>query len=497
MQTSSPQRLVILGGGTAGWIAAAAFAKKLGPLLDITLVESDAIGTVGVGEATIPPIRVFHKLLGIDEQDFMRATQATFKLGIGFENWAGLGDDYLHSFGENGRGSWLCGFHAFWLSAVERGMGSELGDYCFELQAARAGRFAHAPKPDINYAYHFDASLYARYLRAMAEPLGVKRVEGKIERVEQCPQSGFVRSLWLEGERRVEGDLFVDCTGLAGLLIDKTLGVPFEDWSHWLPCDRALAVQTASMGDAIPYTRSIARSSGWQWRIPLQHRVGNGLVYSSRFQSDDFSRAELLRHVEGSLRTEPRLIRFNTGRRERAWSHNVVAIGLASGFLEPLESTSIHLIITAVTRLMQLFPFSGASEALAQRYNELTRTEIERIRDFIILHYHATEREDSSFWRYCRHMDVPDSLAHRMQVFREEGHAWQGDGELFRIDSWTQVMLGQRIRPQRWHGLPRMMPDAELHKLLEGIRGSIQGAVARMPSHQRYIDQYCRAPDHG
>lgn len=493
MNKQKISRVVIAGGGTAGWIAAAALSKKLGELLDITLVESEQIGTVGVGEATIPPLRSFHKLLGIDEQEFMRATQATAKLGIAFENWGQVGERYVHSFGRTGTSAWLCDFHHFWLRGREMGFESDIGDFCLELQAAEAGKFATSAQSQINFAYHLDAGKYAKFLRAFSERYGVTRVEGKIREVRQNGGTGIIESLLLEDGRVIEGDLFIDCTGFRGLLIEQTLNSGYEDWTHWLPCDSAVPVQTAAVEPARPYTRSIARDAGWQWRIPLQSRVGNGLVYCSRYLSDDEARAQLLGNVEGEVLTEPRVIRFQTGRRRLAWNKNCVALGLASGFLEPLESTSIHLIVTGVVRLMQLFPFGGVTNSLVDEYNLQAREEMEKIRDFIVLHYHLTRREDSEFWRYCRSMQIPESLAHRMRLFRERAHAYQGDGELFRVDSWVQVMLGQGLMPEGYHPLPRLMSEAEMRQLQDQIRMNIGRAVEALPQHQEFIERYCGA----
>jgi tryptophan halogenase len=492
------KKVVIAGGGTAGWIAAAGLSKQLAPLLDITLVESDDIGTVGVGEATIPPMRSFHRLAGVDEQEFMRATQATFKLGILFENWGEQGDRYIHSFGRVGKGTWMGDFHHIWLQARARGLAGELGDYCCELRAAEEGKFATASgNTSINYAYHLDATLYARFLRLHSEARGVKRIEGKIAEVDQDPDTGFIRALKLESGQRVEGDLFIDCTGFRGLLIEQTLKTGYEDWSHWLPTDSALAVQTRSTGPAPPYTRSTARDAGWQWRIPLQHRVGNGLVYCSQYMSDDEARAQLLDNLEGETLTEPKLIRFRTGRRLKVWNKNCVALGLASGFLEPLESTSIHLIMIGVTRLMQLFPFNDSNDALADQYNELSRTDLEKIRDFIILHYKQTQRDDTPFWRHCRDMAIPDSLAHRLALFRNDAQAHQLAGELFPVDSWVQVMLGQRLEPCGWHKIGQLMSDDQMRQALGGLKSSVDKTVDGMPTHQEFIDQYCaaKAPD--
>jgi tryptophan 7-halogenase len=493
VRSKEVKKVVIAGGGTAGWLAAAGLSHQLGSLLDITLIESDEIGTIGVGEATIPPIRVFHKLLQIDEQQFMRATAATFKLGILFENWARIGDRYIHSFGRNGKPTWMCEFHNYWLHSRELGIDSELGDYCFELQAAKHGKFATAANVDINFAYHFDAGQYAKFLRRFAEARGMKRVEGKIKEVRQNAESGFVEALVLHSGAVIEGDLFIDCTGFRGLLIEQTLKTGYEDWSRWLPCDSAVAMQTALVAPAPPYTRSVAHDAGWRWCIPLQHRVGNGLVFSSKHIPDDAAKAQLMAAVEGEPVTQPRVLRFQTGRRRKVWNKNVVALGLASGFIEPLESTSIHLMMVGVTRLMHLFPFAGVDDSLVDEFNEQSRVEIEKTRDFVIMHYHVTEREDSEFWRHCRHMSIPDSLAHRIQLFRENAYAFQGDSELFRVDSWSQVLLGQRVMPKAYHHFARSMKQDELIKYLGDFRQAINQTVSRMPVHQDFVNQYCKA----
>jgi tryptophan halogenase len=487
------KRVVIVGGGTAGWMAAAALAKKFGDLFSIQLVESDEIGTVGVGEATIPPMRVFHKLLGIDEQEFMRATSATFKLGIRFENWGRDGDNYIHSFGKTGKETWLGDFHHFWLRARELGLPFEFSDFCLELQAAKANKFITGNNVDINYAYHLDASRYAIFLRALSEKNGAQRIEGKIEQVVQDPHSGFVQAVRLQSGQVIEGDFFIDCSGFIGLLIEKTLHTGYDDWSHWLPCDSAQAVQTEAVGPPPAYTRSMAHASGWQWRIPLQHRVGNGLVYCSRYMNDEQARAHLLNNLEGKTLTEPRVIKFRTGRRRKSWNKNVIALGLASGFLEPLESTSIHLVMMGITRFMRFFPFNGIEPTLVQEFNEQSREEVEKIRDFIILHYKTTERDDSPFWRQCKNMDIPDTLAHRMELFKKTGHAYQADGELFRIDSWTQVMLGQRLMPEHYHHIAQLMSERELQHFFSGMKQNILQSVEKMPSHQAFIAQYCVA----
>jgi tryptophan halogenase len=486
------RKVVIAGGGTAGWMAAAALSKQLGNILDIVLVESDEISTVGVGEATIPPIRVFHKLLGIDEQVFMRATNATFKLGISFENWGKCNDQYMHSFGKTGKESFIADFQHFWLHGKKHGFSGEFGDYCYELQAAKAGKFKTSAKSAINFAYHMDATLYAKFLRGFCEEKGVKRIEGKIVKVHLNDQSGEIKSLTLDSNLVIEGDLFIDCTGFKGLLIEQTLHTGYEDWSHWLPCDSAVVAQTESTGPVMPYTRSIAHDAGWRWRIPLQNRVGNGLVYCSRYLSDDDAISRLTTEVEGKMLTEPKVIKFRTGRRRKAWNKNCVSLGLASGFVEPLESTSINLIITGIIRLIRLFPFDGIQPSLVDEYNNQTLVELEKIRDFIVLHYHVTERQDSPFWQYCKNMEIPATLAHRIKLFTERAHAFQSDGELFRVDSWTQVMLGQGVKPKHYHHVVKMMGDNELSRFLNGYRAQIAKEVEMLPNHQDFIDQYCK-----
>jgi tryptophan halogenase len=487
------RRVVIAGGGTAGWMVAAGLSKTLGKLLDIRLVESDEIGTVGVGEATIPTLVLFHRLLGINEQEFMAATQGTFKLGIGFENWLDRGENYVHSFGLAGKDHWTAGFQHFWLKGRSRKLATDYGDYCLELRAALAGRFAHLPRNGMNYAFHIDAGLYARFLRKFAEGFGVKRIEGKIVDVQMDETSGNIASIKLDSGELLEGDLFIDCTGFRGLLIGNALHVGYEDWSHHLFCDSAVALQTESVGPAIPYTRSIAREAGWQWRIPLQHRVGNGMVYCSRYLADDAARQGLLANVEGKVLTEPRVIKFRPGQRRQTWKRNCIAIGLSSGFIEPLESTSIHLIQRSIMRLLQMFPRDGIRESDIDEYNSQTNGEIEHIRDFIVLHYHVTRRQDTPFWRACRAMDIPDSLRHRIELFRETGRVFRVPGELFAENSWIQVMLGQGIEPQQHHPVADLMGDEELSRFLDDIRSSVEKTVSQLPAHQTYVEQYCRA----
>ncbi|HOY23506.1 MAG TPA: tryptophan 7-halogenase [Cellvibrio sp.] len=487
------KKVVIAGGGTAGWVAAAALSKQLGKLIEVVLIESDQIGTVGVGEATIPPMRVFHSLLGIDEQEFMRATNAVFKLGISFKNWGQIGDHYIHPFGTTGQGSFLADFQHFWLHGKSKGINAEFGEYSFEIQAAKANKFATSKNSSINFAYHLDATRYAQYLRQFSEKLGTTRIEGKIQQVQQHPD-GDIKALLLESGELVEADLFIDCTGFTGLLIDKTLKTPYEDWSHWLPCNSAIAVQTESVEAAKPYVTCTAHQAGWQWHIPLQHRVGNGNVFCSDFMSDDQATQHLLDNAKGKVLTEPRVIKYKTGRREVFWNRNCVALGLSSGFVEPLESTSIYMFMNGIVRLMKMFPFDGVTQQSINEYNKQSIAELENIRDFIILHYHVTSREDSEFWRYCKNMSVPDSLSHRIELFKETGLAFQGERELFRLESWTHVMLGQGIMPKHYHSIFKTMSDEELVTHLTNTRNTITNAVAKLPNHQDFINQYCKAP---
>ena len=487
-------KVVIAGGGTAGWMAACGLSSRLASLLDITLIESDEIGTVGVGEATIPPMRNFHRLMNIDEQEFMRETQATFKLGIEFDNWGDIGDSYIHSFGEIGQRSWMAEFHEFWLEAQAQGFGGSLEDYCLELKAAKAGKFAtQIGDTRLNFAFHLDATRYAKYLRKKSEKAGVSRIEGMIRDVQKDPQSGDIKALLLDSGELIEGDLFIDCTGFRSLLLGESLGVEFDDWSHWLFSDRAIAVQTESVSEPLPYTRAIAHPSGWQWRIPLQSRVGNGIVYSSRFMSDEEAKQTLLNNISGKMITEPRYIKYRTGRRQKSWHKNCVALGLASGFIEPLESTSIHLVMTAIIRLIRLFPFGDSSTALADRFNQESTTEIETVRDFVILHYKQTNRTDTDFWNAYRTMDIPETLAHRLDIFKNNGYVWPDDVALFRVDSWVQVMMGQGIVPEGHHPIAGKLSDGELDRLLSMIRRQVADTVATMPPHGDYVARYCPA----
>ena len=493
MTSKNLSKVVIVGGGTAGWMAAAALGKLLGRNLDIKLIESDQIGTVGVGEATIPLLSAFHQLLGIKEQDFMRASQATFKLGIQFENWGAVGDKYIHGFGIVGQDCWACSFHHFWAKSRLQGNRATLVDYSLHKHAAKADKFKLDAERGLAYAYHLDATIYAQFLRRFSEEHGVKRIEGKIVEVATDTENGAIESVTLESGETVSGDLYIDCSGFRALLIEEALHTGYEDWTHWLPCDRAYAVQTRSVGPPIPYTRSIAREAGWQWRIPLQHRVGNGLVYCSQYMSDEDAKQTLLDNVEGETITEPRLIRFRTGRRLKQWNQNCVSLGLSSGFLEPLESTSIHLVQSGIIRLMQLFPTTGIDPVEVDEYNTQSRLEFEYIRDFIIMHYHVTERDDSPFWDYCRTMDVPESLSRRLKLFEANGRIFRENFELFFDGSWSQVMTGQRFIPKGYHPIVDLMSDDELRNFLNNIAAKTIKTVSAYPSHQEFIDSYCRA----
>jgi tryptophan halogenase len=491
---------VIVGGGSAGWMTAAALANAVKDTQRITLIESEEIGTVGVGEATIPPLQFFNKVLGINERDFVKATQASFKLGIEFQNWGKAGHRYFHQFGEYGVNIKGVSFHQMWLRLASHGHPYPLSDYSPAAVAAAQGRFLPpmsnlpADMPQLAYAFHFDAGLYARFLRRYAEERGVVRVEGRIVGVDRNGESGFIESVRLDKGTTVAGDFFLDCSGFRGLLIEEALSTGYEDWSHWLPCDRALAVPSERTPEGfVPYTRSRAHESGWQWRIPLQHRTGNGHVYCSRYISDDEASATLLKHVEGKPLADPRLLRFTTGRRKKFWSRNCVALGLAGGFLEPLESTSLHLVQSAVFRFLSLMPASNAyDEASEKEFNRLSIAEYEQCRDFIILHYVANER-DEPFWRECRAVKMPDALAHRIELFRSRGKFAREDGHLFTDPSWIAVMMGQGITPARWDPLADALPLENLAKKATDLRDSMHRAIARMPTHVEFIEQNCKA----
>ena len=497
---SQPQHIrdiVIAGGGTAGWMAAAALAKLLGAGWQITLVESDEIGTVGVGEATIPLINVYNQALEIDENEFMRQTSATFKLGIEFVNWGRQGDSYIHGFGPLGPDIGLTKFHHYWLKMRARGRAAGLEDYSINTVAARMGRFTRAdpamaksPLGEIAHAYHFDAGLYAAYLRRYAEKLGVKRIEGKIAHVWQRAGDGFVEALTLEDGQRIPGELFVDCSGFRGLLIEQTLKTGYEDWSHWLPVNRAWAVP-CELREMTPYTRSTARQAGWQWRIPLQHRTGNGHVFCSDFIAEQEAADVLMANLDGPALAAPRMLKFTTGKRRKLWNKNVVAVGLSSGFLEPLESTSIHLIQNTIARLTTFFPYTRFDEADVAEFNRQSDFEFERIRDFIILHYKATERSDSAFWNYVRTMSVPETLQHKMDLFRSNGRVFREGAELFSEISWVEVFIGQHVQPSGYHALVDTLTVERVEQFLENVRNTIRRCAETMPRHADYVAQQC------
>ena len=486
------KRVVIAGGGTAGWLAASLMKKVLGKAVDITLVESEAIGTVGVGEATIPPIRLVNQVLGIDEAQFLHDTKATIKLAIRFENWKTKGESYYHTFGAPGKSMAFCHFHHYWVKARQQGLKDDLWDFDLNYHAAESGRFAQInakdPVVELPFAYHFDASLYAQYLRKLSENMGVVRKEGKISRVQRFTHSGFIQALHLESGDVVEGDLFVDCTGFKGLLIEEALGAGYDDWSHLLPCDSAIAVPSERHEKTAPYTRSIAHDAGWQWRIPLQHRNGNGHVYSSRYISDDQACDTLLSNLDTKPLGDPKLIKFTTGRRRKQWYKNVVAVGLSSGFLEPLESTSIHLIQSAIVRLIQLFPHNGFVPCLETEYNKQSELEFEQIRDFLVLHYTVNERTDSAFFNDMRNITLPDSLAHKIALFKESGNLLREQNDLFLESSWLQVLYGQGITPKDYHGLVDSVPEVQLNQMLKRLLEIKKEPIAKLPTHDEYIN---------
>lgn len=491
-------KLVIVGGGTAGWITAAAFARLLGGRLQIELVESEAIGTVGVGEATIPQIIRLNAILGLDEHAFLRATSGTFKLGIEFVDWGRKGSRYLHTFGDTGMNLGNVAFHHYWRrSAGDAPDPKGLWDYSLHQMAADQARFGKLDRvgntamTGLAYAYHFDASRYALFLREYAEGRGVVRTEGIVESVQRDGESGDIIAITLTGGKQVAGDFFIDCTGFRALLLGETLGVGYQDWSKWLPCDRALAVPSERLPTLVPYTRATAKDAGWQWRIPLQHRTGNGHVYSSGFTSDDKAAETLLAGLDTRALGDPRPIRFTTGRREAFWAHNCAAIGLSGGFLEPLESTSIHLIQSHVSRLIQLFPGGGDAAVEREEYNRRCAAEFAQIRDFLILHYHRTDREDSEFWRYCKHMDVPESLTHKMALFAASGRVGRDVDDLFRDASWVQVMLGQGITPAGYDPMADLVVPAQLAEFLANLRTITARAVASLPTHEEYLARHC------
>jgi tryptophan halogenase len=490
------RKVVVVGGGTAGWMSAALLRRVLGETVDIELVESEQIGIVGVGEATIPPIQHVNAVLGLDEAEFLRETSSTIKLAIRFENWRVQGEQYYHTFGAPGRSQAFCHFHHFWTRARQAGDPTSLWDYDLNYLCCDAGKFAKLqvkdPMWEMQYAYHFDASLYGAFLRRYSEKRGVKRTEGLIEQVRLNGESGHVEALVLQGGQVIEGDFFIDCSGIRGLLIHQKLNTGYEDWEHWLPCDRAMAVPSERFDETLPFTRSIAHSAGWQWRIPLQHRNGNGLVYSSKHYSDDEAADILMNNLESEPLGDPKIIRYRTGRTRRQWNRNVVAVGLSSGFLEPLESTSIYLIQSAVVRLLHLFPHDGVTAALADEYNRQSQIEYETIRDFIIMHYYLNERDDSDFWRDTRNMDVPERLKRKIELFRANGTLVQDQHDIFLESSWLQVMLGQGVMPRDYHPIADSLTDAQLQDKLANTLRLKKEPLEKIPPHDRFLEMFCK-----
>jgi tryptophan halogenase len=495
------RKIVIVGGGTAGWMTAAAFARSVvGGGYSIEVIESEEIGTVGVGEATIPSIVAFNHSLQVDEVAFIKATQATFKLGIEFVDWTRPGDSYIHPFGFFGVQMQGIYFHHFWLRHRAEGGRMSHEEFSSNTMAARAGRFAFAPPgersplPPTSHAYHFDAGLYAAFLRKFSEDLGVKRTEGRVVDVQQRADDGFIESVKLADGRVIAGDFFIDCSGFRGLLIEQTLHAGYEDWSEWLPCDRAMAVPCDRQAVSTAFTRSTAREAGWQWRIPLQHRTGNGYVYCSSFLSDDEAASQLLSRLDGTPRATPRPLRFVTGKRKEIWKKNCVAIGLSSGFLEPLESTSIHLILSTISRLLFMFPRDNVEQATVDRFNAQSHAELEEIRDLLVFHYTFNERRDSPFWQHCQQIRKPDSLQQRIELYEQNASIVPVGGEIFREPSWFSVFTGQGVTPRSYHPFADIPSREELARRLELMSSDVRKRVQGFPPHDEFIRAHCAAP---
>ena len=498
MNQNRIKNIVIVGGGTAGWMTAAAFAKSLDSAqYNVRLVESDQIGIIGVGEATIPAVRDFNQFLGLDEREFMKATNATFKLGIEFKNWGRLGDSYIHPFGPFGQSINNVGFHHYWLKMRQQGDMSGFEEYSLPITAARSDKFDYpssdprSPLSTYLYAFHFDAGLFAVYLRKWSEQRGIVRTEGKVTEVTQDNESGFIKSITLESGQVIEGDLFVDCTGFRGLLIEQTLKSGFDDWSQWLPCNRALAVPSENVGELTPHTRATALKAGWQWRIPLQHRTGNGHVYCSEYLSDDEATQMVLDNTEGTPLAEPRLIKFTTGMRSKAWVKNCVAIGLSCGFLEPLESTAIYVIQSAIMKLIRSFPDASFSTVESDEFNRQIDAKFNQVRNLLIAHYKETQRDDSPYWNYCRNMSIPEDLEHRIALFRHRGHVSYKASELFNEPSWLSVLIGQHVIPESYDPRVDSVDKDEIAQRLSQIKTIIRQAAASMPEHASTIAQHC------
>ena len=495
--TGPIQNIVIVGGGTSGWMCAAALSKVLSRNVHITLIESEAIGTVGVGEATIPTLRTFNEILGIDEDDFLRQTQGTIKLGIEFVDWDTVGNRYVHPFGLNGVDLEALKFHQFWLKARQHDAAEAgpLSDYNLSAVAAGMGRFTrptggpNTVLSSLKYAFHFDAGLYARYLRNHSEKRGVMRIEGKITDVQLRPESGFIASVATENGQHIRGDLFIDCSGFRGLLIEGALKTGYTPWTHWLPCDRAVAMLCERVEVPIPLTRSTADAAGWRWRIPLRHRTGNGYVYASDYVSEEAATERLLATLDGKSLASPNHLRFTTGRRNLFWNKNCIAVGLSGGFIEPLESTSIHLIQMGIARLMALFPDAGFAQAEIDEYNRQSINEYELVRDFIILHYKSMRRDDTPLWRYCRDMAIPDTLAAKIELFRTKGRVFKNEEDPFPTDSWLAVLLGQGHNPQGYDPLVDALNFDEVRGYLRHIKGVIAKTAAVMPTHNDFLER--------
>ena len=492
---TKPDKIVIVGGGTAGWMTAAGLASMLSKTgLSITLVESEVIGVVGVGEATLPHIKFFNETIGVNEAEFMAATSATFKLGIEFVNWGAVGDSYIHPFGEHGLASEGIPFHHYWRKlGAEKSIGS-IDKYSLPVMACRYAKF-QPPSDDprsvsstYRYAYQFDAIKYAPFMRKHAEKNGVSRIEGRVVDVNLDAESGNVASIVMETGEVIDGDFFIDCSGFFGLLIEKAMKTGYDTWTNWLPCDRAVAVPCESAGPLLPFTRATADKAGWRWRIPLQHRTGNGHVYSSNFISDEEAERALIDNLDGEPLVSPRRLKFVTGKRRKLWNKNCVAIGLSGGFLEPLESTSIYLIQEGITKLIEHFPQSHTYAADADEYNHLMDLEYERIRDFLVLHYHATERDDSEFWNYMRTMEIPTSLSDKLELFRKRGRIPSYDHGLFLAPSWVAVYLGQRIIPDMYDDRVDNMSEHDISRHLDGLRQLMKNTAAKMSDHQAYLE---------
>jgi tryptophan halogenase len=499
--TAAPIRsIAIVGGGTAGWMAAVSLAQFLKKLnVRIRLIESEQIGTIGVGEATIPPIMHYIRAAGIDENDLIRKTKATFKLGIEFKDWTRIGHSYMHPFGQTGIDMGPVAFSAYWLKALREGKARRLEEYSLQAMGAYTGKFmrpvpaSNSPLAGITYALQFDASLFARYLRTIAEAGGVVRTEGRVKSVSLKSDDGFIDALTLDSGERIEADLYIDCSGFRGLLIEDALHTGYEHWNHWLPCDRATAVPCERTQALSSYTRVTAKTAGWQWRIPLQHRVGNGHVYSSSFISDALAQDELLSSIEGKALADPLKLQFATGRRKRFWNKNCVAIGLSAGFLEPLESTSIHFIQRGITMLLTLFPDRNCRSAEIDRYNKILGGEYERVRDFLVLHYSMTERTDGELWGYCRNVSKPDSLQERIDLFQSHGRILREEHELFPTQSWLYVLVGQNIMPESDDPLVGLLDPQLVHDNLTDIRDVVHRCAQSMPAHEEFIKQNCAA----